>query len=401
LNYSDLELSRYRQGRKMIDQHPSGTEAFIDKGFSDSKTFCTQFLYSSDFTLGTLKALVKRGKSKAKYELATSLAGSLESQQISKDEVLLAFVQQPRKWLSFKIGRCTQHPVHGSAEILLTEFGEEGWYGPIKDVDSSRVWYIRTHKVPFYEQGISQAGEALQGELLRQSSSVATYRIRWTVLAEIGVNYMALSWNGFRHNELRSSSVDPTVESLMQFPYWRYIPGFFDELSQSCSTEWQNPVLHKLVLQDLWDRYLNDSQYVWRHLRIRADNRGVALNVHSTGASDNEELQMRGLRALSKELASSALSSLEIQETSELIGSVENALLRTLIQNWGTKSYEFSLNRISKSIDKDKEIFRAHCYFSLGASSSPQDSFQHLHCFTKDYGGSGQALRFLLSELGY
>ena len=38
----------------------SGVEAFIDKGFPDSKTFCVQFLYSPEFNLNTLKSLVKR-----------------------------------------------------------------------------------------------------------------------------------------------------------------------------------------------------------------------------------------------------------------------------------------------------------------------------------------------------
>lgn len=381
----------------MIDRVPSNVDAFVDKGFPIGETFCTQFLYSSEFTSATLKSLVKHGKSNSKYELAMSLAKSLESQEISKDEVLLAYALQPRKWLSFKMGSCVHYPTHKGAEVLLTEFGEDGWYGPIKGVDDPRLWYIRTYTVPFYAQGISQAEKVLPDDM-EKPTSVATYKIRWTVLAEIGANYMSLSWNGFRHTELKTGSTEPIVE---QFPYWKHIPVFFDELSQDFKTQWQNPVLHKLVLQDLWDKYLGNSQYIWRHLRVRADNRGVALNVHSTGAADNEERQMRGLQALSKELASSALRSLDIEKTSELVGSVENALLRTLIREWGTRSYEFSLNRMSKSSDGGGEIFRAHCYFAVGKSSSPQDSFQHLHCFTQDYGGSGQALRFLLSELGY
>ncbi|NJL40351.1 MAG: hypothetical protein HC899_29105 [Leptolyngbyaceae cyanobacterium SM1_4_3] len=138
---------------------------------------------------------------------------------------------------------------------------------------------------------------------------------------------------------------------------------------------------------------------MWRHLRIRADNRGVALNAHSTGAFDQEKLQMRGLQALSKQLASSALSSLKIQETAELVSSVESSLLRTLIQEWGTKSYEFSLDGVPETENKRIGLFRAHCYFANGPSPSPQDSLQHLHCFTGNYGGSSQALNFLLSEL--
>jgi len=108
---------------------------------------------------------------------------------------------------------------------------------------------------------------------------------------------------------------------------------------------------------------------------------------------------MRGLQALSRHLASSALKSLKIQETSEIIGSVERSLLRTLIQEGGTKAYEFSLDKLSDDGSKQIELFRAHCYFANGPSSAPQDALQHLHCFTGNYGGSLQALNFLLSEL--
>lgn len=382
------------------DKTGTGVEAFIDRGFLDSKTFCTQFLYSSEFSTSTLKTLVKQGKTKPKYDLAVKLAASLESQTLDPEKVLRAFVQQPRKWLSFKLGHCTEYPVFETANNLLTNFGQEGWYGPIKDQDSSRQWYIRTCKVPFYEQ-VYQAEGVSKGEIAEQVNSVATYQIRWTVLAEIGTNYVALSWNGFRFNELKGGLYDPQIESLMQFPYWHYIPSFFDELTEKCKANWQHPVLHKLVLQDLWDKYLSNPQYIWRHLRIRADNRGVALNAHSTGAFDQEKLQMRGLQALSRQLAYSALNFLNIQESVEIITSIENSLLRTLIQEWGTKSYEFSLNGISTTDNQQKSVFRAHCYFANGSSPSPQDTFQHLHCFTGNYGGSVQTLNFLLSELGY
>jgi len=108
---------------------------------------------------------------------------------------------------------------------------------------------------------------------------------------------------------------------------------------------------------------------------------------------------MRGLQALSRQLASSALNSLKIQETPEIISSVESSLLRTLIQEWGTKSYEFSLDKLSDDGSKRIGLFRAHCYFANGPSPAPQDALQHLHCFTENYGGSLQALNLLLSEL--
>ena len=161
----------------MPSQSRAGVEAFVDRGFPDSKTFCTQFLYSPELSLNTLKSLVKSGKSQQKYDLAFSLATALEDQTIDSEKILLAFAQQPRKWLSFKLGHCEKYPVLKKASNLLTEFGEDGWYGPIRDPETSRKWYIRTHKVPFYEQ-VYQSEGVSEGEIaerLLPSCSKVTY----------------------------------------------------------------------------------------------------------------------------------------------------------------------------------------------------------------------------------
>jgi len=216
----------------MPGNNRSSIDAFIDKGFPDRKTFCAQFLYSPEFNVNTLKSLTKSKKNRSKYDLAVSLAASLDDKRIDPDKILLAFVQQPRKWLSIKLGRFEQYPTSEPASRLLTEFGEEGWYGPIKDLETYRRWYIRTFKVPFFEQ-IYQAEGAAEGEIAGQAKSVASYQIRWTVLAEIGENYAALSWNGFRHNNLKPGLYDPQIESLMQFPYWCHIPVFLMNLQHN------------------------------------------------------------------------------------------------------------------------------------------------------------------------
>jgi len=385
----------------MSTQSKISVEAFTDQGFPGGKTFCTQFLYSPEFSSNTLRTLAKIGGNKTKYDFADSLAIAVVNQTIDPEEILRAFVKQPRKWLSFKIGHCKKQPIFRPAKDLLTSFGKDTWYGPIKDDNSSRRWYIRTLKVPFYEK-IHRAQITSESKISNSTNPVSEYQIRWTVIAEIDEHYVALSWTGFRHNELKGDPSDSQIESLMQFPYWYHIPQFFNELAEECQADWEHISLEKLILQELWDKYLGDSQYIWRHLRIRADNRGVALNAHSTGAYTPEGSDIRGLQALSRQLASSAIKALNVLETPAILHSVENSLLRTLIQEWGTKSYEFSLDRKSDADNKQKSLFRAHCYFtSNGPSSSPLDYLQHLNCFIKDYGGSSQALSFLLSELGY
>jgi hypothetical protein len=381
----------------MPPKNQPAIEAFIDKSFPVGKVFCTKFLCSHEFNTVALKSLVKSNKNQKKNDLAESVAASLENQSISAHKILVAFVQQPRKWLSFKIGNHEKCPTLKDASQLLTEFGEDGWYGPIIDSGTEKKWYIRTHRIPYPERGIYQAGERTEGEIIAREAKQVSSFIRWTVIAELGENYVALSWNNFRFKDSEIDIADPRSENLVQFPYWKYIDSFFDELTSKCKSDWKHPVLHRLILQNIWDKYIDNSSFTWRHLRIRADNCGVALNAHSTGAFDSEK--MKGLQALAKQLASSALKSLGAEETTEVANSVENALLRTLIKEWGTKSYEFSLDQVSGNGQKSMKVFRAHCYFAIGTSPSPQDSLQHLLCFIGDYGGSSQTLQFLLSEI--
>jgi hypothetical protein len=117
---------------------------------------------------------------------------------------------------------------------------------------------------------------------------------------------------------------------------------------------------------------------------------------------DSEERKMKGLEALSFHLAETAIETLDISSSENLLDNVSQALLKTLMKDWGAKSYEFSLDRIFYDEKKNRKtecIFRAHCYFNIAISFAHQDSFMHLHCFTQKYGGSNQTLNFLLSEL--
>ncbi|OYQ65501.1 hypothetical protein B9G53_07140 [Pseudanabaena sp. SR411] len=79
----------------------------------------------------------------------------------------------------------------------------------------------------------------------------------------------------------------------------------------------------------------------------------------------------------------------------------ENAILRTLIHEWGTKSYEFKLDRLN-NIFQDKinneSVFRAHYYFGAKPESESPDALVHLLCY-KEYGGSAGILGFLINEI--
>ena len=292
--------------------------------------------------------------------------------------------------MSFKIGQSANAPKFESPEKLLTEFGSNTWYGPIITSNISQKWYIRTFEISYY----IKTGQELQDN-----------RIRWTVIAEVGKNYLALSWNNFTYTQIVEDE-KKTVPG--QFPFWKsdYIPQCFDELSQYLQGQWKEPNLHALVLHTLWDKYTMNNNYRWQHLRIRAEASGVALNAHSAGIS---EIDVRGLQALSKTLAESVIESLGVSGDLKKLERAENAVLSTLVKAWGAKSYEFRLdkNPPANSTETDEaqnqqpiRLFKAHCYFGLKPESKTQDSLQHLKCYFGYYGGSTNALRFLLKELG-
>lgn len=143
---------------------------------------------------------------------------------------MLAYVKQSRTWLSIKTGLHLSNPTLNSPALLLREFGKEGWYGPIQDPNQEKTWYIKTYKIT--DRVLATDGD---------TSPIDSRNIRWSVIAEIGKNYVALSWNGFTFSPTTRESVDNA-----QFPFWNYIPAFFDQLANHCDGQWKHPNLQKL-----------------------------------------------------------------------------------------------------------------------------------------------------------
>ncbi|AFZ58730.1 hypothetical protein H6G54_20680 [Anabaena cylindrica FACHB-243] len=365
--------------------------AFVDNGYTPGKDFCEKFLSSTEFTVETLRLILSGTSNLKKDNVAIHIADALEKGKLTPEQILLPYVKQSRTWLSLKSGSCTITPNLNSAKSLLTEFGKEGWYGPIEEAGQhKKKWYIRIYRIVDYVRRGSGSASKLDERY-----------IRWSVIAEVAKDYVALSWNGFTY----SSTTDEQIEQRTQFPFWNHIPTFIDELASHCNADWKARNLHQLVLHDMWEKYLNKSidgiVYKWKHLRIRAEASGLAINAHSAGV---EEIDVRGLQALSEKLAHSVLNKLGLVGDPEKMGNAEDAILLTLIKEWGTKSYEFQLDREltpseieAKTLKKvtRKPLIKTHCYFGLKPDSKTQDSFPHLKC----YGGSTSVLEFLLKEL--
>jgi hypothetical protein len=384
---------------------PYNPDAFLDQNYPSGYSFCQKFLSSPEFTIEFLRDfnVLKRSGLKTKEGYASDLAGALDNREISANEVLLKYVKKPRTWLSFKQGSYSKSPQLKPPEELLSSFGEPGWYGPIKESVGSKVWYIYTHRIDHYiprEDYSDHEGN--------QKTYDIAY-IRWPIIAEVSKKYVALSWEGFSYTS------EDKLNSKNQFSFWLYISEVFAELKTLLEGDWEHPELHILLLHTLWDKYHERPQYNWSHKRVRAESSGIALNAHSS-ADDEIGIGDKGLKGLSRTLAEAALDSLEyvFPHDPQKLNQVETAILHTLIREWGTKSYEFSLkktlntanvNSDSISFDEDAQktqteaLFRVHCYFGLNPFSKNQDSLQHLKCY-KECGGSVGVLRFLLAELG-
>lgn len=349
-------------------------KVFVDPGIEDPRTFCSQWLESPDFLLETLKKFSDYGSDKKK--MASNVAEKLSRNQLEPEMVLLEYFKQPRQWFTYKVGEYRTTPDFEDPEILLRSFGEEQWYGPIYSEEQSSMYFIRIFEFPYYEKiGGSEDAEILE------------YRIRWSLIANVDQEKLSLYWNGFTRNQRDK------ISSHSQFPFWLYVPEAIIELEDLIDGEYDFPNVHEIVLNHIWDRYITNSEYNWRHLAIRAEASGVNLNARSKGV---EEISPEGLLSLAEAIAKSIIDDVfgnirSNKRKKELLERAKSTILRTLIHKWGAKSYEFSLSK-----DKEK-LFRAHCYFGFKPTSSTQDRFPHFKSF-KSYGGAFGALNFLLEE---
>ncbi|MBF2066896.1 MAG: hypothetical protein IGS39_21135 [Calothrix sp. C42_A2020_038] len=117
--------------------------AFVDCGFPPGRDFSVKFLSSKEFTADILRGLISSGqRNLRKDEVASKVADALEKGKLTPNEVLLEYVKQPRTWLSIQIGLHKSTPTLNSPALLLSEFGEEGWYGPIQEPNKLKKYKL-------------------------------------------------------------------------------------------------------------------------------------------------------------------------------------------------------------------------------------------------------------------
>jgi hypothetical protein len=358
-----------------------GIDAFVLRyRFKEEFPFVASFLASADFDVQTLQRICQEfGLPYAgrKSELAQRIAEACERSQKAQSIVMQHLIGRDKGWFSVKSGEVSRNPICDDPRELLVAEGEERWYGPIDyPLDSGRSWYIRPVFVPHWE-------------IPERSTEAQRYLARWLCFARVTDGVISLHWRGFSH----ADSADRALRYNTQFPYWEQIPALFEEIEDLTRARVGFVNLHHLILHVLWERYRYDGSYAWFDRRIRAESGGVALSAHAGAVV---EIEVAGIRRLAHTLRRSVEHELETRYDLSLPDpeNVDEVILRTLIREFGTLSYEFSLESESGG-----RLFRAHNYFGLKPEANSPDSFPHSRVFTTWGDDLGQ-LSFLLRHRG-
>lgn len=344
------------------------------------EVFAKSFLGSHDFDSFSLKkisSILGLGNSGNKKNILDKLETYFYRNYSEKDGwvILEQLIRRNKNWLTFRNGICSNMPnLQNPLEIVFSP-GKSGWYGPI--VVDNENWYICVNFIS-------------QWEFDEISKQYQEYQIRWLCFAQVSNSLVSLHWQGFSLAEKKD-----LIDHENQFRYWEYIPSLFNDFQDILGVKLQNPLLHNLVLYDLWDEFRLNPNYVWEDLRIRAESGGVSLNVQSPGksASSEEDINISDIKHLAKTLSFSVTKELDLYPLdSQRQARLEESILRTLIREFGAKSYEFSLSQ------QGKKILRAHFYFGTKPNIPSRDCFPHINCFAK-WGTDKEQFNFMLQYL--
>lgn len=355
----------------------------VDLGYAEGEDFCKHLLQASDFSTSLLRSFAADGsKSLKKDELAAHVASRIENLEVTAEDLVLAYCQQPRQWLCVRFGtKAASWPRKRTAIDLLTKM-EKGtelvWYGPFGT--GAERWYVAAQNVKHHVD--------IGDDVFKP------FPMRWQVAVQVTPTFAALHWFNASTREKQS------MQHTSQFAYWHYLNDIFADLRTMLHGDWdaEEPNLAEVILHSAFDRYVdNDSgDYRWIHKAVRSNYESVALNASGSTGGTKEERAASGLTILTQELAETAAQAVGLQKDEKAVTKIERALLRKILRQWGTKSYEFILNAGAGG----DGIARMRIYFGAETpldGKQTQDTIQHVHCFAK-YGNSTEALKFILEE---
>jgi hypothetical protein len=330
----------------------------------DSIVMASLFL-SSDFDISTIKKVYRASglsipTGAKKSRLVDVLAARCEQSSHVREKVIQSLLLRNHGWLTFKKGTFSKLPRLSDASELVISIGEEKWYGPVSSPEDVYAnWYIRPVFLTHWETSSDRTAP-------QQSI------IRWLCFVRVSGATTSLHWRGFSY----ADTVDKAQNKNVQFAYWQRVPTIFDEFQELADVKLYEVDLHKIILHELWDAYRYNEDYSWIDRRIRAESGGVSLNAR---AGHIQELSIKGIRGLANTIRCSIESELAKTYGHGLPDgqAVDEVILRTLLREFGTLSYEFSLEKIN-----GERFFRAHTYFGQRNHFDGPDCFPHLNVFT-------------------
>jgi len=357
---------------------------FVLRYNNNPTEFAEAFLASTDFEMDMLRQIARRidllatGRSKSDLiNLITRRVRANYENSPYLSTIIQQLVARPKDAISAKVGQVSHFPILADANELVIRAGSESWYGPVNypgDEQYAR-WYIRPQFVDYWD-------------ILPSEEAPTKLQARWLCFARVTESALSLHWRGFTYPN-GPDGVENSAKRV-QFPYWAYIPQFFEEISQLTNAKVDYVNLHRLLLHHLWDKFLEDTNYNWTHTRIRAESSGVSLNAHA-GVTDNE-LNIGGILHLARTVRTAVQKELESKGyTMPSPDHIDNTILRTLIREYGALSYGFHLSAWGGT------IFKAHSYFGLKPSSRSPDSFPHMQVSISEKEALEQ-LQFILAN---
>lgn len=353
---------------------PDLKHVFVDNQYEHGQVFCKHFLASREFSDALLSGLVPRGaKSQPHAQKAARVAELIFEKKLDADRVVLEFCRLPRDWLTYwhvTTSLADLPAASTSLQFLSTPGDKSGdWFGPIRDPDGTRAWYVWTMYAKHHAFDESTPPE------------VRVYNVRWNLIAEIRPGAVAFHWNNFT---LTGGSLKNRDS---QFPFWEHIPKAKDSLVEGLGGEWRKPNLFRSTFNmfELFDTMVGP---VWTHLRVRAERDGLSFSAKTAGV---REINVEGLASLTRNLALKALTTNSVPLEPLVLKATSRALLMVLLKDWGTRSYEYQLSATDAGLR-----FHGHIYF--GMETDPkfgQDTLQHVLCM-RNADKSARALEFLL-----
>lgn len=346
--------------------------------------FTNAFLRSPDFVDETIKDIANAihipSGIKRKSGRIDKVSADIEKYPRRQLIIMQYYLTRQKKWFTFKKYQenFSAPQLLNPAELVISP-GIEEWYGPLlRPDDRSALWYIR----PFFNE---------HWEIPMNETRPKKYMVRWMCAARFCDNIVSLHWNGFTY----SQTLESVRKHNSQFPFWIYVPNLFEELKKKFKIKLEEINLPLLVLHILWDNYRYNENFRWIDRGFRAEAGGVALSARAGGVVEISTEEMRGIRRLANSLRQAVAYELKTTFNSVLPEPerFDEVILRTLLREFGTLSYEFSLE------DKSGEqIFRANNYLGAKPRSQTQDCFPHLKIYTTRHSDLNQ-LNFLVKHL--